>query len=49
MMIMMVAILLCPEDKAVQNEGKAAVYDVCHLPTRNWGFINLRSLCYLIN
>ncbi len=31
---------VCAEDKAVQNEGKAAVYDVCHLPTCNRGFIN---------
>lgn len=40
---------VCAEDKPVQSEGKAAVHDVCHLPTCNQGFINLKSLYYLIN
>lgn len=28
---------VCPEDKAVQNKGEAAVYDICHLPTVQLG------------
>lgn len=28
---------VCPEDKAAQNEGEAAVYDICHLPTVHLG------------
>lgn len=28
---------VCPEDKAAQKEGEAAVYDICHLPTAQLG------------